>query len=81
VLIGNVNKTLTIDNQRTVKTLESMKELYRDAGLDELLVGVLELLKVGHERLAANVLRTPGDGVRRWRCRTGLMSWKLLELG
>lgn len=64
-LIDYVNKTLAVDNPIAVKALESKKDLYTAAGLDELLVGVLGLLKVGHESFTANVLkRTPEDAVQ-----------------
>jgi hypothetical protein len=64
-LIDHVNKTLVVDNLIAVKTLESKKDLYTAAGLDELLVGALGLLKVGHESFTTNVLkRAPEDAVQ-----------------
>jgi hypothetical protein len=64
-MIDHVNKTLAVDNPIAVKTLESKKDLYTTAGLDDLMVGALGLLKVGHESFTANVLkRTPEDLVQ-----------------
>jgi hypothetical protein len=40
-LIQHVNKTLAIDNPIAVKTLESKKELFKEAGLKNAIVGAL----------------------------------------
>lgn len=57
-----MNQTLAIDNQIAVKTLESKKAQFEDAGLDDFVVAALGLLEAEPDSFSEHILaRIPVD--------------------